>query len=504
MAITEIILPNAFQEVAFTSIAEQVPGITINLPDKIFAVPEYGIEINTTRAAELYTHWQLGISDGAANSKKWDTVRWYPGNTAADVASSIPNDPNFVVMLEILENRINAGMTGNGAFLADVMQRIFTNTGQADPANTNIVGDYYDGDGMGQSGIVALKSAPGASFWTNWKQRFVSESEARKDRDGVTSSFFSDGKYEYRNFMVGGYLDGWHRIPEHTHIYHLIAELEQKALSIRRKKIQFCWDVLEGSEWKIYRQGSLQAIRFENPAGNIYKSTLNGVPPEIMFRQGVVNSMIGDGMINWGAAARTKHDIARWIRSYNGGFVTSKTKWKKDGTSLVVDYNPNDPTMPAKSPGDNPNNYTENNVQIVPPNFYGPAPYGIHDALGGRWAAAQVASKNTSLRWASGSTYKINGGSANNMYPGGTSPVMGVLGNATISTLNNRNFEQDNIVRQLEYKKPIHLVAGVPGNGLILWCNPLARPAEVNEVTFTESGSHTFTAVGPRMRLFNW
>ncbi|HSW79969.1 MAG TPA: hypothetical protein VLG47_04290, partial [Candidatus Saccharimonadales bacterium] len=412
------------------------------------------------------------------------------------------------VMAQILEDRgFHGNTTGNIELLDAIFAEIFSRTGQSDPANTNLVGDYFDGDGIGQIALDALRAAPGTTFWTNWKNKFSSETEARKNRDGTTSSFFTRGTntpFNNRNWLVGGYLDGWHRVPEYMHPYLLIAELEQKSIAARRKKIGFCWDMLEGAEWKIYGQGSFQNIHFDTPAGDIFKSTLNGVPPEMMFRQSVIMQLIGDGMIHWGAAARTSRDIGRWIRSYNGGFNTSKTKWRKQGTTQVVDYNPNDPTMPAKSPGDNPNNYPGNQVQIIPPNFYGPTPYGIHDALAGRWMAAQVIGKSSLMRYAPGATYKINGGSAINMYPGGTNPRTGSLGDATVSLLNNRNAGQNNIVYQCEAKKPIHIVGGNPGNGFILWCNPHARPNEVNEVTFTESGTHTFTAVGPAMRLYNW
>lgn len=504
MAATEIILPDVFQEVAFTSIAEQVSGITISVPNKIFAVPEYGIEIDATRAGQLYSHWQAGITDGAPASKKWDLLRWYPGETAAQVAARIPNDPNFVVMAQILEDRgFYGNSTGNFELLDEVFDLALAASGQADPANTNLIGDYFDSDGIGQIGLNALTSAPGSAFWTNWKLRFSSEAEARKDRDGNLSTFFTRGTYLNRNWLVGGYPDGWHRVPEHTHPYLLIAELEQKALAVRRKKVQFVWDMMEGAEWKIYAQGSFQNIHFESPAGDIFKSTLNGFPPEMSFRQSVIMHLIGEGQIYWNTAGRTTMDINRWVRSYNGGFSPSKTKWRKEGTASVVDYNPNDPTHPPKSPGDNPNNYTGPNVQIIPPTFYGPTPYGIHDALAGRYMAGQVIGKSSLMRWPV-ATYKINGGSAINMYPGGSSPRAGSLGDATFSLLNNRNYGQDNIVYQLEAGKPIIAVGGNPGNGFILWCNPLARPNEVNEVTITESGTHTFTATGPGMRLFNW
>lgn len=508
MAITEIILPKVFQEVAFTSIAEQVSSININLPGKIFGTPEYGTEINATRAGQLYSHWQHGIDDGAPSSKKWDLLRWYPGDTASMAANRVPSDPNFVVVAQVLEDRGFFGNTsGNIEMMDDIFQEMYVRTGMSDPADTNLLKDYFDGDLLGFSPLDALMAAPGSSFWTTWKSRFNSEADARKNRDGVTDSFFTRGSippYLNRNWMVGGYMDGWHRIPEHTQIYHLIAELEQKSLAVRRKKVQFAWDMLEGAEWKIYSMGSFQNIHFDNPAGDIFKSTLNGVPPEIMYRNGLIMTLLGEGILHWGAAARTSMDIGRWIRSYNGGFSTSKTKWRKDGTTSVVDYNPNDPTMPAKSPGDNPNNYTGPNVQIIPPNFYGPTPYGIHDSLAGRYMAAQVIPKSSLMRWAPGASYKINGGSSIDMYPTGQNPVTGSLGDATISTMNNRNFGQNQIVRNYEVGKPIHIIGGNPGNGFILWCNPLARPGEVNEVTFTESGTHTFSATGPGIRLFNW
>lgn len=508
MALTEIALPKVFQEVAFTSIAEQVSSISINLPGKVFGVPEYGAEIDGTRAGQLYSHTHHGISDGLPNSKKWDLLRWLPGETAQQVANKVPSDPNFMVIAQILEDRGYYGNnTGNLDLMDATFQELYARTGASDPANTNLINDYYDAGVMGFSPLQGLREAPGSAFWTTWKSRFSSEANARKDRDGNTMSFFTRGAtppYLNRNWLVGGYMDGWHRIPEHTQIYHLIAELEQKSLAVRRKKIQFAWDLMEGAEWKIYSGGSFQNIRFENPAGDIFKSTLNGVPPEIMYRNGLIMSLLGEGQLHWGTAARTSMDINRWIRSYNGGFTTSKTKWRKDGSSTVVDYNPNDPTMPAKSPGDNPNNYTGDQVQIIPPNFYGPTPYGIHHALGGRYMTAQVIGKSSLMRWIYGATFKRNGGSSINMYPAGVNPVTGSLGDATISTLNNRNFGQNNIVGQLEHKLPICICGGNPGNGFVLWCNPTADINEVNEVTFNESGSHTFTAVGPGIRLFNW
>lgn len=495
---TEIVLPRIFQEVAFTSIAEQVPSITINLPGKTFAVPEYGIEIDATRAAQLYTHTEYGISDGASAASKWTTVRRYPGQTPQNVADSIPHHPDFMVMAQIIEDLYAQGETNVVAFMDDAIQRIFNATGMSDPADTNIVGDYYDSHGLAPSLLGALMAAPGTTLWNDWRTRFSSESNARKDRNNVTSGFFTRNSYLNRNWMVTGYLDGWHRVPEHAHVYGHIAEIEQMHLAVRRKTFQFAWDILEGAEWKLYRHGSFQSIRFENPAGTIFKNTLNGVPPEMMYRQGLINSTIGDGMIHWQAAARTKHDISRWLRSHNGGLATWKTKWLKDGQINPVDYNFNDPTQPARSPGDNPLNYTDNNVQIIPPSFYGPNPYGIHDALAGRYMAELTKTKHTTLHWRP-FTYKINGGSEIDGYFNGENPVLGTLGDGSLSTLNNRNFGQHNIVNQFENKKPICW----KGTDVAHFCFPTARPGDEIEVTIDHAGTHTLEVQGPGWRTFD-
>lgn len=495
---TEIVLPRIFQEVAFTSIAEQVPAITINLPGKVFAVPEYGIEINAARAAELYTHTEYGISDGAPVSQKWTTVRRYGGMTPQNVADSIPHDPDFVVIAQIMEDLYNAGETNVVAFMDDTFDKIFDATGMADPADTNIVGDYFDSVSLAPAALAALQAAPGTTLWNDWRNRFSSESNARKGRDNNTVGYFTRGAYLNRNYLLGGYLDGWHRVPEYTHAYMHIAEIEQMHLACRRKTFQFAWDILEGAEWKLYRQGSFQSIRFENPAGLIFKNTLNGVPPEMMYRQGIVNSIIGDGMIHWQPAARTKHDIARWIRSHNGGLATWKTKWLKDGQINPVDYNYSDPTHPVKSPGDNPLNYTGNDVQIIPPNFYGPIPYGIHDALAGRYMAELTKAKHTTLHWRP-FTYTINGGSTIDGYFDGEDPVLGTLGDGSVSTLNNRNFGQHNIVNQFENQKPICIV----GSDVAHFCLPMARPGDEIEVTIDSGGTHTLEVIGPGWKVFD-
>lgn len=500
---TEVILPRVFREHAFCSPAEQVAGINVDLPGKIFAVHSYDINTSKTRAEQLYSHLERGINNGHAANRQWTTARWYTGQSASDVANAVPSDKDFLYMSQIMEDRAHGGFIGDTTFMDQVFEQRFANTGQSDPANTNQIGDYFDHDGIAHIGLLSLTKPIGDSYWSQWRTRFSSESEARKDRDGVLSNFFSRGAgpYTNRNWQAVGYWDGWHRSPEWTHIYHILAEIEQKHLAVRRKVVQFAWDVLEGSEWKIYRHGSMQGIRFENPAGWIYKSTLNYIPCEMGYRQSLLFSVIGDGHIQWGPGGRNTSDISRWVRSYNGGTEAAKTQWKADNMSLPVTYNPNDSSMPAKSPGDNPTNQTEgNNVQIVPPSFGGPGPTGVHDALAGRYMHELIKTKMITPKYAP-FTFKINGGSSQNGYFDGEFPVMGTLGDGSLSTLNNRNFGQHNIIRQLEYRLPICIEDGLPGNGVVIWCKPDAKITEVNEVTLDDGT--VFEAIGPQMRVFS-
>jgi len=495
---TKIVLPRVFQEISFATPAETMPSITIDLPSKLFAVHSYDSASSASRALQLYSHTQWGINDGSPASTKWDTIRWYAGMTSQDIANSVPSDPAFISMAEIIENRLNAGVSGDHvAFKNDCFAKIHERTGVSDPADTNIVDDYWNGDSIGNIGLVALLNLGNATYWNNWRTRFSSETEARKDRDGNVANFFTDNKYLHQNWLVGGYLDGWHRVPEYVHPYLLIAELEQKHLAIRRKTFQFNWDIMDGAEWKIYRFGSFQSIKFDQPSGRIFKSTLNGVPPEMMYRMGIINSTIGDAMIHWGAAGRTTNDISRWVRSYNGGFQEDKTKWQSIFDSFASTYNPNNPSHPTKSPGDNPNNYTGNNVQIIPPTFGGPTPHGIHDATAGRYMAHLTRADTSKLRWAPFTT-KTNGGSEVDGYFDGDSPVLGTLGDGSFSTLNNRNFGQHNIVNQLQYKKDILLVK----DDYIHYCRPFAKVTDEIEVTVDDGTVSVCEVKGPGWHTF--
>lgn len=494
---TEIKPHRVFQEHSFCSPAEQVSSIQItNLPDKVFGVNAYGIDISKDRAEQLYSHVEYGIQNGHAATKQWHTARWYPGMSAADTANSLPKNSSFLWASQIAEDRGNAGYIYDFGFVDQVQQLYFAGTGQADPANTNIIQDYFDANGVLQIGLSALMQPTGASYWNNWRQKFSNETEARKNRDGGQIPFIARGSHNWSNWLGYGYLDGWHRVPEHSWPYLHIAEIEQMHLAVRRKVIQFAWDMFEGAEWKIYAQASFQGIRFENPAGFIYKAIQNNQPPEMMYRQGITTHLWGDGVVHWGPAGRTTSDQSRWVRSYTGGYSPSKTLWKGDGSAFASNYDFNNPTHPKKSPGDNPNNYTGDNVELVPPIFGGPAPYGAHNSLGGRHMVSRMrAIDGGIMKWPPFS-YKINNGSTINGYYNGQNPRMGVLGDASISTLDNRNFQQDNIIYQLEYKKPIC----VHNNSLVVWCNPLARPNEANQVTLGDGT--TFTSVGPSMKVY--
>lgn len=500
---TKIELPRIFREVAFSSVAEQVPTIQIApIANKIFAVPAYDINVTPARAEQLYTHVHHGIS-GHNASKQWDTVRYY-GGSVDDLVNQTPSAQGYAVMSEVWENLLNAGRNSEAqGFVDQYFQKLFLRSGQIDPVNTNYIQDYYDHNEVGPGAIQAFMSSDANSsfntFWNTWKLRFSSEAEARKKMDGTALQYFARGCYEYRNWMVPGYKDGFHRQPETSNIYLMIAVLEQMHLAVRRKAVQFCWDVLEGAAWKINRFASMQGLRFEAPPGMLYKATANPVPSEMMYQDGLITSLLGEGQIHWGPAGRTTTDIKRWVRSYTGGIEPWKNQWKGDGMAAPVDYNPANPTQPTVSPGDNPNNYTGNNVQIIPPSFGGPGPYGIHKALAGRYMASDIRSRYTKLYWPP-FQYKVNGGSNIDGYFDGPNPVAGTLGDGSFTTLDNRNFEQYNVLNQMRYKKPILL----KGNNVAIWCKPDARINEVNVVTIDHGGIQTFEAVGPNMQVFGW
>lgn len=494
---SEIILPPVFQEIGFASLAEQVPGIKIsNLPDKLFMVASYDWDATPARAEELYSHVHHGIA-GHNASRQWDTVRWY-GGSAQDLVNQTPAAAGYGIVSEITENMTSAGRAGEALLFVDEFYRkMFERSGKADPTETNYIQDYWEDSEIAARGIQFLLNNSNDTFWNNWKLRFSSEAEARKGRDGQVAQYFARGCYEYRNWLVPGYRDGFHRIPEHTWIYILIATLEQMHLAVRRKAVQFATDMLEGAEWKINRYSSMQGTRFESPAGYMFRSSLNNTPSEIMYRDALITSVIGDGQMHWGAAGRSTTDIKRWVRSYNGGFSAWRNQWLKDGAQFPVDYNPNDPSMPKLSPGDNPNGYTGSGVEIIPPGFGGPGPFGNHDSLAGRYMASLARGANSPLKYPP-FTYKINNGVTKNGYFNGTNPVNGSLGNSTVSTLNNRNFGQHNILNQARYALPICW----KNNEVIYWCNPVARPSEVNTVTVDDGGVFTFESVGPGMKVF--
>lgn len=498
---SEIELPAVFQEIGFASLAEQVPGIVINnLPDKLFMVASYDWDATPARAEQLFSHVHHGIAGHQAN-RQWDTIRW-DGQSVDELVNMVPNADGFGVVSEITENMTSAGKGAQaGEFIRQFYTKLFERSGKADPAETNAIGDYWEHMQIQVPGLQYLLNMDNDVFWNNWKNRMSSETEARKNYENVISPYFASGAHEYRNMLVPGYRDGFHRIPEHSWIYILIAMLEQMHLAVRRKAVQFATDMLEGAEWKINRYSSMQGTRFTNPAGVMYRSSLNNTPSEIMYRDALITSLIGEGQMHWGAAGRSTTNIKRWVRSYNGGSAGWRNQWLKDGAQFPVDYNPNDPTHPALSPGDNPNNYTGSGVQIIPPGFGGPGPFGNHDSLAGRYMASMIRAvdADTNVKWPK-FTYTVNGQTKNGYY-NGTTPMNGSLGNASVSTLNNRNFGQHNILNQARYKLPINWWIG---KGRALWCNPVARPSEVNVVTIDEGGkTYEFESVGSGIKVFD-
>ncbi|CAG5001989.1 hypothetical protein DYBT9275_02781 [Dyadobacter sp. CECT 9275] len=491
---TEIILPKIFRELSYSSIAEQDTSIVIsNMSDKIFAVDKYDIASSEARALQLYSHLHWGTT-GVTNDKLWDTVRWY-GESVTDKVNSIVNHKDFLFWAEMRENGFSPSN------VEAVYSQRFDNLGVADPTDTNQMQDYWAPGGVGID-LLTYTNSPTSGDWSNLITRYSSETEARKEKNGSVTDFINSGAHEYRNWLAMGYLDAFHRVPEHAYVYGAIIQLELMHLAIRRKAVMFCEPILEGAAWFNYRAGSMQSVRFANPAGTIYKSVLNTVPAEISYRQGIISHEWGEGMTHWGPSSRDTKDIARWVRSHNGGLTTWKTKWKADNSSNIVDYDFNNPTQPARSPGDNPNNYPD--PQIIPPSFGGPVISTIHKSLAGRYMASITKSKRNKLFWPSFEWTTKGGTVHHDGYFDGTDPVLGSLGDGSITTLNNRNFGQHNAANQLRYKKPI-CVWGANGSDKIAhYCNPVAGINEEQEVTIDVSGGpYTFTAVGPNWQVFN-
>ncbi|MFH2042348.1 MAG: DMT family transporter [Acidobacteriota bacterium] len=234
----------------------------------------------------------------------WRNLRGQ-GASPQDVANSIPLSADFIAFAQLQEDGFSPSDSELTLQLA--YERLRSTLGVTSPAQTGIVADYWDG--LRGCSIDALfpktVTEPNlATIYQRLREGMADQSAARKrwrwEQEWTTqdSDYFSGGFYQYRNWYVGGYLNGLKFTSAGRRAYELIYNLERRYLAIEDRTVQvFAWDSFEGIDTPVYSNGVWPLLTFENPPGSIARVGLVQVPHSIMKEEAFFTLLLVDAVM---------------------------------------------------------------------------------------------------------------------------------------------------------------------------------------------------------------
>lgn len=486
-------------------------------PDKVFGITARIVGNPKSRVLTKVTHYQAFGSDANTSDPTPASTRWLnlrgQGRDPNSAANSLELDVNQVVMTQTMEDGFTVAQAEQT--LSNQYQRLVTAFGVTHPNQTNIIADYWD-IFMESTHIEGLfpktNSESGlANQYTALRAGMSSQTMARKlwdygnrDFSGPETDYTRLGYNAYRNWYIGGYLNGPDRTAEDVRAYQTPYNLEKSILASPDSKVFiYGWPSFEnaGGEQPILGFGDWPRIHFDSPAGDIMLNQLIQAAHATVMEDVFWALLIGNGWIGWDVFHQYSPDINDWYRTGFGETefdrATWKTRWQPQGGQ---DYEYENAPQPKPSmielPGSTAHDARRDRFPERPCT-------GEQGGACGAWYYSQIRnSVNNFVEFAT-FTYSKNGSQVNGYY-NGTTPTNGSLGNARVSRQFAPNYGQDNIVRQAENELPIVLHGkGNTGKQCVIIKNKWAGVFEtatylitylgvVHECTVTGRGLHVF------------
>lgn len=450
-----------------------------------------GLTVNRSKSVGKVT-WSITNNTGSDKSVNGTfTVNVF--KRISEIAANLYNEvrKGTVVFGEWNEN----GMPHNKC--EELLQALFNlvkanDSSVVNPQDTNIFCDYFaNNNGFGTDiGTLSLSESL-------LKQGLSNQSFARSfwniNLNGgaggwETSYYWTQNAANYRNRLVGGYIDGIRLTYDGNYIYNTIYNLEKAFIAQNNRKTGvFGWGAYEGVGRAIESEGSWDRLPFTNPSGDLIR--LGGIAGSygMMEAQAFFSLFLGNTYVMWHDGGRIGTDINCFNTSQ-----FNQNQWQPTG-GAITNYNPDSPTsgQPIRvcSSG-------QARWNAVMESYH-------NGAFAGAYIYASIADRsNTSIKYAN---FSYNDrGTTKNGYVSGNTPVLGALGNAAVSRYNISNAGQHNVVDALLNKKPIVMYGtGSAGDVFVIY-NPYASILGVTTYTINEGTpitiEHNGTGLGVYIR----
>jgi len=233
-------IPDDLQRVSWLPHYQVLP-YDLKLPaDRGFGITRMLMDIPLEQVYRKVTQIQYmyGFLDLVPSAKKWKVMRAYAGEENPKLIKNAAVDKGFGYLSQMDEDFGAMGVKDHLAraqeVLKGVYERLQKEQGVTSPNQTRMYDDYFsDMGGYSNSenfrfGFNAAKMIAG----------LASQEAARKRAGGKDEcAYFRQGAYEYRNWMQGGYLDSFERIPEGLRVYNEIYNFEKRFMAAPDRKV---------------------------------------------------------------------------------------------------------------------------------------------------------------------------------------------------------------------------------------------------------------------------
>lgn len=326
--------------------------------------------------------------------------------------------------------------------------RYVSNLGVTNPNQVPLYGDYFQ----------AVEGASVGEYWNTTRARrkaqLASESNARKiyaHQPEPVSGYYSRELWKHRGRLVEGYMDSYVYVRNGNFLHRQIFSIEKAHIGkADARTASMGWQRMEGIFSTLTTHGVY--YRLKQTEGDILLKTRASLSFESVKCQGIITLLLSSSFFLW-------HENSPMVKNPKAIPYNHDTRFQPTAGGSIVNYVPGTSGQPA----------FESDAK-------GRLPEAPQTGDAGAYVAGYMYAKissesdrvSISIRYAK-FTYKVNGGSAQNGYSGGATPVNGSLGNAEVSRMNVANPGQDNIVDSEADKKPIVWVTqGTAGLGFFI------------------------------------
>ncbi|MES2569844.1 MAG: hypothetical protein V4710_07280, partial [Verrucomicrobiota bacterium] len=127
----------------------------------------------------------------------------------------------------------------------------------------------------------------------------ASQEAARKMGNGKQlCNYFAKGAYDYRNWMQGGYLDSFERIPEGLRVFNEIYNFEKRFMAAPDRRVaKMGWVNSEGVNSAMFAHGCDSRLHFPN--GDILRSSEVAWPFHMMLNESFWTILLGNDYYLW-------------------------------------------------------------------------------------------------------------------------------------------------------------------------------------------------------------